>query len=116
MSLHGRQRGGYTQGEANPQRVPEANTATAGAEGSEGAGNSSDETIRKMGDFIKNHPLRQEYENAVKALGQYEVQLRAQGLREKNIAELMYQARRDLGVKYKDLTPASLREYIYAIN
>ena len=62
-----------------------------------------------MGESIKQHPLRQEYENAVKELSNYEIQLRSQGLSEKSIAELMYQARRDLGVKYKDLTPDLLK-------
>lgn len=28
----------------------------------------------------------------------------------------MHQARRDLGVKYKDLTPQPLRDYIYELN
>jgi hypothetical protein len=49
-------------------------------------------------------------------LSDYETQLRTQGLSEKSIAELMYQARRDLGVKYKDLTPELLKKYIYEIN
>ena len=43
MNLHGRQRGGYTQGEEDARRVPEeavaeTNAATARAEGSESAG------------------------------------------------------------------------------
>ena len=39
--------------------------------------------------------------------------LRAQGLSNKEIAETLYKTRRELGVKYKNLTPDDLREYIY---
>ena len=82
----------------------------------ESLGKSSDDLIKELEKSIKQHPLRQEYENAVKELSNYEIQLSAQGLSEKSIAELMYQARRDLGVKYKDLTPDLLRKYIYEVN
>jgi cell fate (sporulation/competence/biofilm development) regulator YmcA (YheA/YmcA/DUF963 family) len=75
-----------------------------------------DEIINNLGDSIKSHPLRQEYENAVKDLSNYEKTLRSQGLKEREIAKAMHQARRDLGVKYKDLTPDQLRDYIYEVN
>ncbi|WP_238900452.1 hypothetical protein [Clostridium sp. YIM B02500] len=78
--------------------------------------NQIDELIEEIGGSIKNHPLRQEYENAVKNLCNYEAELRAQGLSQKEIAETLYKARRDLGVKYKNLTPDALREYIYEVN
>ena len=32
------------------------------------------------------------------------------------MARTLNQARRDLGIKYKDMTPQSLRDYIYEIN
>ncbi len=41
---------------------------------------------------------------------------RLQGLSEESIARELSQARRDLGVKYKELTPPELREYIYEVN
>lgn len=81
-----------------------------------GSSKNVDDIVNQVGDSIKNNPLRQEYENAVKDLGNYEIKLRTQGLNDKEIAELMHQARRDLGVQYKDLTPEPLREYIYEVN
>jgi len=75
-----------------------------------------DEIIKEIGDSIKGNPLRQEYEEAVKNLSNYEHLLRTQGLDEKIVAMTMHKARRDLGVKYKDLTPQELREYIYEVN
>ncbi len=78
--------------------------------------NQIDELIEEIGGSIKNHPLRQEYENAVKNLCNYEAELRAQGLSQKDIAETLYKARRNLGVKYKNLTSDALREYIYEVN
>jgi len=78
--------------------------------------NQIDDLIEEIGGSIKNHPLRQEYENAVKNLSNYEVELRGKGLNKKEIAQAMHQARRDLGVQYKNLTPDALREYIYEVN
>ncbi|WP_291584033.1 hypothetical protein [Clostridium sp. UBA6640] len=78
--------------------------------------NQIDDLIEEIGGSIKSHPLRQEYENAVKNLSNYEVELRANGLGEKEVAQAMHQARRDLGVKYKNLTPDALKEYIYEVN
>jgi hypothetical protein len=75
-----------------------------------------DKLIAEIGTSIKNHPLRQEYENAVKDLSKLEEELRNIGLKENLIAQAMHQARRDLGIKYKNLTPDALREYIYEIN
>lgn len=72
--------------------------------------------IEEIGGSIKKHPLRQEYENAVKNLNNYEIELRSQGLSKKDIAEMLYKTRRNLGVKYKNLTPDALREYIYEVN
>ncbi len=78
--------------------------------------NQIDDLVEEIGSSIKNHPLRQEYENAVKNLSNYEIELRTKGLGEKEIAQAMHQARRELGVKYKKLTPEALTEYIYEIN
>ena len=38
------------------------------------------------------------------------------GMPEEQVARTLNQARRDLGVKYKDMTPQPLRDYIYEIN
>ncbi len=45
-----------------------------------------------------------------------ELELQHQGLSEESIAKKLHQARRDLGVKYKNLTPKELKEYIYEVN
>jgi hypothetical protein len=44
------------------------------------------------------------------------VELRAKGIVEEEIARIMQQTRRDLGVKYKDLSAGLLKEYIYEVN
>ncbi|MEL7636062.1 MULTISPECIES: hemagglutinin repeat-containing protein [Sporomusa] len=75
-----------------------------------------DNLVNNIGGSIKANPLRQEYENAVTGLKNTEMQLRNQGLSEETIARELSQARRDLGVKYKELTPLELREYIYEVN
>jgi hypothetical protein len=74
------------------------------------------ETVNKTGKSIKNHPLRKEYEDAVSGLKDMELDLKRQGLSEESIAKKLHQARRDLGVKYKNLTPKELKEYIYKVN
>ncbi|WP_273322506.1 hypothetical protein [Vallitalea guaymasensis] len=70
----------------------------------------------EFGTAIKSNPLRQEYENAVKGLSNLAQKLKADGLADEAIARRLHQARRDLGVKYKDLSPQLLKEYIYDVN
>ena len=47
---------------------------------------------------------------------EYGEELLASGVSEKQVAQTLNQARRDLGIKYKNATPQPLREYIYEIN
>jgi RHS repeat-associated protein len=61
-------------------------------------------------------PLRIEYENAVKALKDMATELAAKGMTPEEIARAVSQARRDLGIKYKDLTPPELLEKLYERN
>ena len=68
------------------------------------------------GDGFKNNPLRQAYESEVTGLREYGEELLASGVSEKQVAQTLNQARRDLGIKYKNATPQPLREYIYEIN
>ncbi len=68
------------------------------------------------GDEFKTNPLRMAYESEVEALAQYGDELLASGKSEEEVAKILYQARRDLGIKYKDATPQPLRDYIYEIN
>jgi hypothetical protein len=79
-----------------------------------------DELIEKIsaefGSAIKSNPLRQEYENAVQGLSELSKKLKADGLSDEAIARQLHEARRDLGMKYKDLSPQLLKEYIYDVN
>ena len=68
------------------------------------------------GDGFKNNPLRQAYENEVEGLKVYGDDLLASGMSEEQVAQTLNQARRDLGIKYKNATPQPLRDYIYEVN
>ena len=68
------------------------------------------------GDGFKNNPLRQAYEDEVRALKTLGEELLASGKSLEEVARTLWQARRDLGIKYKNMTPELLREYIYEIN
>ena len=61
-------------------------------------------------------PLRQAYVNEVKALEDVALNMRAAGTSPEQVARQLHQMRRDLGVQYKDLTPAPQLEVIYARN
>lgn len=71
---------------------------------------------QQVGQNIKNNPLRQAYENEVADLAKQADAMLAAGQSEEQVARAMHEARRQLGVKYKDLTPEPLREYIYEVN
>ena len=76
-----------------------------------------DSILRNLqGNGFRNHPLRQAYEDEVRNLTHYADDLYRQGYAENEIAQLMNQARRDLGIQYKDATPQPLREFIYELN
>lgn len=68
------------------------------------------------GDGFKDNPLRQAYENEVAGLKTYGDDLLASGMSEEQVARTLNQARRDLGIKYKNATPQPLRDYIYEVN
>ena len=63
------------------------------------------------GDGFKNNPLRQAYENEVAGLKSYGEELLSSGMSEEQVARTLNQARRDLGIKYKNATPQPLRDY-----
>lgn len=46
----------------------------------------------------------------------YGEKLLSQGMSAEEVASKLNQARRDLGVKYKNATPQPLRDYIYEVN
>ncbi|NWB32067.1 hypothetical protein HX886_34650 [Pseudomonas gingeri] len=61
-------------------------------------------------------PLRQAYVDEVKGLEEVVLSLRASGATPEQVARTVSQMRRDIGVKYKDLTPPEKLEEIYARN
>jgi len=83
-------------------------------------GGCVDETIEtfmsKFGTSFKSNTLRIAYENEVNGLSEMATALRNQGYTEENIARTVSQARRDLGVTYKNASPPTLRDYIYDVN
>lgn len=70
----------------------------------------------KIGHDIKNHPLRQAYETEVTGLKEEAQMLAKAGASEENLARKMWERRREIGVKYKNVTPEPLRDFIYEVN
>ncbi|MGE5417058.1 MAG: hypothetical protein ACM3UZ_09895, partial [Acidobacteriota bacterium] len=75
-----------------------------------------DDVIKQYGSSIKEHPLRQAYESDVRDLKSLAEKMASDGVEEERIARVVHQDRRELGIKYKELTPEPLREYIYEKN
>jgi hypothetical protein len=69
-----------------------------------------------IGTDIKNHPLRQAYESEVAGLQGESEMLKKTGASDEAIARKMWERRREIGVKYKNVTPEPLRNYIYEVN
>jgi hypothetical protein len=65
---------------------------------------------------VKQDPLRQAYEREVSSLRERGEQLRAAGKPEEEVAHILYEERRQIGAKYKNLTPEPLRRKIYDVN
>ncbi|MFZ6775050.1 hypothetical protein ACO0LB_20325, partial [Undibacterium sp. SXout7W] len=61
-------------------------------------------------------PLRQAYVDEVRALEEVSLNARAAGATAEDTARMVSQMRRDLGIKYKNLTPPDELEKIYARN
>jgi hypothetical protein len=80
------------------------------------ANKSAHEIADEIRVSIKSHPIRMEYESKVRELANLSEELRSNGKSAEEIARTLHEARRALGVQYKDLTPPLLREYIYEIN
>ena len=66
----------------------------------------------KAGDIA----VRQAYVNEVRGLGNLEKTLQAEGKSVEEIARTLHQARRDLGVQYKNITSQEALEQIYQRN
>lgn len=73
--------------------------------------------VQGLASDIKNNPLRQEYETKVAGLSSYADQIPGKSPDQlEALAREANQARRDLGVQYKNLTPAPLLDYIKEVN
>lgn len=60
--------------------------------------------------------LRQLYTDEVAGLEKVGKDLLASGKSEAEVAQTLNQMRRDLGIKYKEMTPPDLLDYIYKFN
>jgi hypothetical protein len=72
--------------------------------------------VERVGADIKNHPLRQAYEAEVAGLKEEAKIMVEAGANSEEVARKMWERRREIGVKYKNLTPKPLRDYIYELN
>ena len=72
--------------------------------------------VEKIGSDIKNHPLRQAYEAEVAGLNKEAKIMVEAGSNSETVAKKMWERRREIGVKYKNLTPRPLRDFIYELN
>ena len=75
-----------------------------------------EQIIENMGSSIKNHPLRQAYEEEVLNLKNIADDLRTQNKNATEIAQVLHQTRREIGIKYKDMTPSPLIDFIHYRN
>lgn len=97
-----------------PHTIPESGSETRGSKYSD---TEIEQIISDLqGDGFKKNPLRQQYETEVQNLKAVGEKLLQEGKLEEEVARILHQNRRDLGVKYKDVTPQPLRDYIYALN
>ncbi|MFJ2464093.1 hemagglutinin repeat-containing protein [Pseudomonas sp. NPDC087615] len=74
--------------------------------------------IDSLGESIKSNPLRKEYERKVAELSSYAERIQPNMTQDelRNLATEANQARRQLGVEYKDLSPGPLKDFIYEVN
>ena len=70
----------------------------------------------KFDDIKHLLPLRQEYIKEVRGLKKVVIKLYDEGKSAEEIARTVSPMRRDIGIKYKDMTPPDLREIFYKAN
>jgi len=72
----------------------------------------------KIGTDYKNSPVRVEYEAKVTALNDQleQILVKNNGVITEADAKALYEARRSLGIEFKDQTPTPLRDFIYERN
>jgi hypothetical protein len=111
---------GSPKGSPDPVKPPDEGPNTKKQEALDAEAVAAREKANKIagqiGDDIKNHPLRQAYEAEVAGLKEEADAMAKAGASDESIARAMWQRRRDIGVKYKNVTPEPLRDYIYEVN
>ncbi|WP_202427583.1 hypothetical protein [Duganella margarita] len=111
---------GSPKGSPDPIKPPDEGPNTKKQEALDAEAVAAREKAKKIsgqiGDDIKNHPLRQAYEAEVAGLKEEAEAMAKAGASDESIARAMWQRRRDIGVKYKNVTPEPLRDYIYEVN
>jgi len=92
-------------------------TSPAAKGGSDTASQVSSEANALEGG-VKNADIavRKAYVNKVRDLNNLEQALKAEGKNAEEIARILHQARRDLGVQFKDMTSPEMLEQIYKRN
>jgi len=98
------------------QSVKHADEAAEAGKKFDGDGAKVKEESVETGDIEKIPPLRQAYVDEVKALEDISRKMKAEGATSEQIARQLHEMRRDLGVKYKNLTPPEKLKEIYARN
>lgn len=76
----------------------------------------ADEIVQTYGRNMGESELRQAYMAEVRQLEGQRQQMMDSGMPVEQVARTLWQARRDIGQRYKDATPEALRHFIYEIN
>jgi hypothetical protein len=106
--------------EPEPVKPPDEGTNTKKQDALDAATTArlekAEKIAEKIGSDIKNHPLRQAYEAEVAGLKEEAEIMEKSGATNETITRKMWELRREIGVKYKNMTPQPLRDYIYETN
>ncbi|GAB57141.1 hypothetical protein RNAN_0104 [Rheinheimera nanhaiensis E407-8] len=109
--------GGVTSGYSSQEPVFHEPASTA-TEAITDRSKLENNILLSVGENFKKSPLRQEYEQEVAALSKYSEAIKPNSSLDEleKLANEANEARRQLGVKYKNATPEPLRDFIYEVN
>ena len=102
--------------DSKPAKVVTIPTAVAAAPGAPNPLDPNPNDPNKKNTVASKPPLRRAYEEEVGNLAKRLEELKSQGKSWEEIAKELSPIRRELGVKYKDMTPPEILEQIYRIN
>lgn len=80
------------------------------------SGNGKDDGPKKTKKLPDKPELREKYENEVGLLKEKVEKLKKEGRAARKLHVSYHSVRREIGFKYKDLTPPELRDKIYKMN